>query len=72
MLVASDTEHLEQLEMALEHRLGSRVRNLRLRVVEGELILTGHAMTYHAKQLAQHLAMELTSLVIRANEIEVS
>jgi hypothetical protein len=35
------------------------------------LVLRGRAATYHAKQLAQHAAMELATMPILSNEIEV-
>jgi hypothetical protein len=35
------------------------------------IILQGRTGTYHAKQIAQHAAMELADLPIVANEIEV-
>ena len=34
-------------------------------------LVRGRAATYHAKQLAQHIAMELTPLPILSNDIEV-
>jgi hypothetical protein len=52
-------------------RLGGRVRNLEVLFREQGLVLRGHAATYHAKQLAQHAAMEVTGLLVLANEIEV-
>lgn len=61
----------ERLEVLLQRRLGSRVRDLRVVVRPTGLILQGWAATYHAKQLAQHAAMELASLPILANDIEV-
>ncbi len=61
-------EHLEHL---VQRRLGNRVRNLHILVRPNGLILTGRAATYHAKQLAQHVAMALVSLPILANDIEV-
>lgn len=61
----------EHLEALMHRRLGNRVRDLRV-VRRGEgLVLHGWASTYHAKQLAQHAVMELSSLPILANEIEV-
>jgi hypothetical protein len=36
------------------------------------LILQGDALTYYAKQLAQHAIMKETRLPILANEIEVA
>jgi hypothetical protein len=61
-------EHLESL---IQRRLGGRVRDLRVTVRPDGLILQGRASTYHAKQLAQHAAMELTAMPILANDIEV-
>ncbi len=61
----------EHLEMLVQRRVGSRVRDLRVVVRPGGVVLRGRTSTYHAKQLAQHAAMELGSLPILANEIEV-
>jgi hypothetical protein len=36
------------------------------------VVLQGRASTYHAKQLAQHAAMEILGQPIVANDIEVS
>ncbi len=68
---AEQLVQLEALEAALQKRVGSRIRNLEVRVDDGQLVLLGQATTYHAKQLAQHLVMVLTQMVIRANKIEV-
>ncbi len=61
----------EHLELQVQRRLGSRVRDLRVIVRHDGVILQGRATTYHAKQLAQHAAMELADLPILANDIEV-
>jgi hypothetical protein len=61
----------ECLESLVQRRLGSRVRDLRVVVRRDGVILQGRATTYHAKQLAQHAAMELASMPILANDIEV-
>ena len=61
----------ERLEGMLIRRLGNRVRDLRVIVLPAGLILQGRTATYHAKQIAQHAAMELADLPIVANEIEV-
>lgn len=59
------------LSVQLQRRLGGRIRDLRaLRRPDG-IVLVGRAATYHAKQLAQHAAMELVSQPIVANDIEV-
>jgi hypothetical protein len=61
----------EDLEALILQRLGGRVREFRIDVRPGGMILDGWATTYHAKQLAQHVAMEISGLPILANEIEV-
>ena len=61
----------ERLENLLLRRLGNRVRDLRVVMLPGGVILQGRTGTYHAKQLAQHAAMELADMPILANEIEV-
>jgi hypothetical protein len=60
-----------QLESLLQRRLGNRIRDLRVVIRPEGVILQGRTATYHAKQLAQHAAMELGSLPILANAIEV-
>jgi len=61
----------EQLESLMQRRLGNRVRDLRIALMPDGVVLQGRTTTYHAKQLAQHAAMELTNLPILANDIEV-
>lgn len=61
----------EELETLLHRRLGNRIRDLRILVAPGGLVLQGRTSTYHAKQLAQHAAMDLADLPILANNIEV-
>ena len=67
--VATDEERLENM---LLRRLGNRVRDLRVTVLPAGVVLKGRTATYHAKQLAQHAAMELGDKPILANDIEVS
>lgn len=61
----------EHLEVLVQRRLGNRVRDLRVLVRPEGVVLKGRTATYHAKQLAQHAAMELGTLPILANDIEV-
>jgi len=61
----------EYLELQLQRRVGSRVRDLRVQLRPEGIILQGRATTYHAKQLAQHAAMDLLGQPILANEIDV-
>jgi hypothetical protein len=62
----------ERLQCLLQKRLGSRIRNLRVQLLPHGLVLQGRAATFYAKQLAQHVAMELAAVPILANDIEVS
>ena len=68
LFIVRDAEHLE---LQVQRRLGSRVRDLRVLVRPSGVVLQGRASTYHAKQLAQHAAMEILGQPIVANEIEV-
>jgi hypothetical protein len=52
-------------------RLGGRVRNLRVLLREGSVVLLGKASTYHAKQLAQHFVQKSLGVTLLVNEIEV-
>src|SRR5262249_31002298 len=70
-IAETDCTSMDHLELLVQHRLGNRVRDLRVLVRQDGVILQGRAGTYHAKQLAQHAAMELTALPILANDIEV-
>jgi hypothetical protein len=79
MLVSAGTAEIgasvpvsaEFLETLVQRRLGTRIRGLRVIVHEDGIMLQGVVSTYHAKQLAQHAAMDLTDLPILANDIEV-
>jgi len=71
MIAESISTREERLESLIERRMGNRVRDLRVVVRATGLILQGRTDTYHAKQLAQHAAMELATLPILSNEIEV-
>jgi hypothetical protein len=66
------TNGTAELEARVYDRLSGQLCDFQLEVVEEGLILRGHAHTYHAKQLAQHVVMEATQLPILANQIEVS
>jgi hypothetical protein len=59
------------LELRIQRRIGNRIRDFRVDERPDGLVLRGWAVTFHAKQLAQHAAMELTNRLILANEIEV-
>ena len=64
-------EGVAELEIHVQCRLGGQLRDFRVVVTEGGVILRGQAHTYYTKQLAQHVVMEAIRLPIVANEIEV-
>lgn len=70
-LEAPNSETLAKLEEQVLSQLSGRLRDFRLLLHEGRLILKGRAPTYHAKQLAQHAVMAAADLPIHANDIEV-
>jgi hypothetical protein len=65
---AGDIEAM--IKSQIRCRLGQAVLHLRVDVGETHLILSGRATSYYAKQLAQHVAMNVSRLPL-ANEIEV-
>jgi hypothetical protein len=71
VVAETKSAHEEHLEALLQRRLGNRVRDLRVQLRSAGVVLQGRAATYHAKQLAQHAAMELIGVPILANDIEV-
>ena len=71
VLAPSIISEEERLESMLLRRLGNRIRDLRVLLLPDGLILQGRTATYHAKQVAQHAAMELAELPILANDIVV-
>lgn len=59
------------LEQQIKARVGSHIRQLRVTCQDDGVILQGIAVTFYAKQLAQHLVRQVTDLPILANQIEV-
>jgi hypothetical protein len=59
------------VEQIVKSRLNGRVMAFRLVMMGQGLVLRGQCMTYHAKQVAQHIVMEVSTLRILANDIEV-
>jgi hypothetical protein len=74
-LTESGVDHIRQdeidrLKEHVKRNLNGRLYGFQLTIHNDGLILRGRAMTYYAKQLAQHAIMA-TSVRI-ANDIEVS
>jgi hypothetical protein len=67
-----DSEPRSELADLVDAMLGRRVRDLRIEVRDGGLVLHGRANSYHAKQLAQRAVMTVMDLPLLANEIVVT
>ena len=63
----------ESLESLVRQWLSGRahVYALRVLVEEEGVVLEGRVLSYYAKQLAQHAAIVVSGLPLRANRIEV-
>jgi len=69
-----DTNPDDKLQRALallRQRLGGRLWKLHVEFQGERVVLRGHALSYYAKQLAQHTIMEELGLPVLANMIEV-
>ena len=66
----AETDSIEQL---VRQWLAGRahVHELRVIVEEEGVVLEGRTTSYYAKQLAQHAALAVSRLPLRANRIEV-
>lgn len=64
-------ELVHRLAARLQARLGRTVRDLQISHHEDGVVLSGRADTYYAKQMAQHVAMEIFGHSRVANEIDV-
>lgn len=61
----------EKIEMAVQVRTGGRIRELQVRIADGEIVISGHVSTYYTKQLVTHAALEASDDFIVTNEVEV-
>ena len=71
LLAPSSHDLVEQVEQAILARTGGRVRGLRIRCVDGCVIISGRTSTYYNKQLVTHAAMEVADNAHVMNEVEV-
>jgi hypothetical protein len=73
MIANTEPPETEPLEALVRQWLAGRahVHGLRVTVEEEGVVLEGRATSYYAKQLAQHAALVVSRLPLRANRIEV-
>lgn len=70
-LLSSRQTLAEQIERLVRQRTAGLVRDLKIEVLPGEILLTGRASTYYAKQLATHAALDACEHLALTNDIEV-
>jgi len=70
-MVSISPQFLSELERHLQAKTGHRVRDLAIEVRPEQVILRGHASSYHVKQLAQQSIRELLPEISLHNEIVV-
>lgn len=61
----------ERIERLVRQRTTGLVRDLKVAALPGEIVLTGRASTYYAKQLATHAALDAVEHLTLTNDIEV-
>jgi hypothetical protein len=60
-----------RVERMVREKTSGLIRDLRVEGIPGEIVLTGRAATYYAKQLATHAALEACDDLTLTNDIEV-
>jgi hypothetical protein len=60
-----------RVERLVHGRTGSRIRDLRVEILDNEVVLTGRSTTYYAKQLATHAVLGEVAPRFLTNSIEV-
>ncbi|MBS0261268.1 MAG: BON domain-containing protein [Planctomycetes bacterium] len=59
------------IESVVREKTNGMVRELRVTVIPGEVVLTGRAASYYAKQLATHAALSFCDELTLTNDLEV-
>jgi hypothetical protein len=60
-----------RVERMVREKTTGLIRDLRVTVGSGEVVLNGRASTYYAKQLATHAALDACDDLTLTNDIEV-
>jgi hypothetical protein len=69
--VAVDNALVSRIERIVRCRTGGRIRDLRVDVSEDNVVISGVATTYYAKQLVTHAALDEIPGRMLTNAIEV-
>ena len=62
---------VERIERYVQNRTGGMIRDLRVEILDGRVLISGRTSTYYNKQLATHAALDVLEDVSLNNEIEV-
>lgn len=62
---------LQQIEQAVQAKIGGRIQDLRIRFDEGCFVVSGRTSTYYNKQLATHAVRGAVLDMAVQNEVEV-
>ena len=69
--LAVDNALVSRIERIVRCRTGGRIRDLRVDVSEEQVVISGVATTYYAKQLVTHAALDEIPGRVLTNKIEV-
>lgn len=70
-LVSEAQRQVEAIEGVVQRRTSGQIRDLRVELQNGLIVLSGRTSTYYAKQLAQQAALDVAGHHELANEIVV-
>jgi hypothetical protein len=70
-LPTSRQDLADRIDRQVRQRTTGLIRDLKIEVLPGEILLTGRASTYYAKQLATHAALDACDHLTLTNDIEV-
>jgi len=70
-IIESQTDVVSRITRVVQSRTGNRIRDLNVQVFGDDLVISGVASTYYAKQLATHAALSESCDLELTNSIEV-
>jgi hypothetical protein len=70
-LPTSRQDLADLIDRQVRQRTTGLIRDLKIEILPGEILLTGRASTYYAKQLATHAALDACDHLTLTNDIEV-
>ena len=70
-IFSETSSFVDTIERVVRSRTNGMIRGLHVSMVNGEIVISGRASTYYAKQLATHAVRDTDKDVILTNDIEV-